>query len=1128
MAIDKNTIIREAQKFVAKSQFDKAIAEWKKLLKETPNDPNIYNTIGDLCLKKDSKDSAVEAYHKAADLLAADGFTSKAIALYKKILNIDIKQIEVHLALGDMNAEKGLIGNALENYKYVADHYTHNKETVKALTIYQKMADLNDSNVAFRVKLGDMYAKQGMKMEAAKAYLAAADVHLGKNAFKDARHLFEKVLALDPGNKEVYHKAGIVYFKEEKFVEACKALKPAFESDPSNKDIVDIYLEALDKAGKDVEAEQVLRKLLAENPANADLREKLYNLYLAKKDFEKAIVEAGTLAEGKIESGNAGEAEEIYKTFVAGSPYFPPIRQKLAEFYISVNRPLDAAAELMQAAELFVAEEDLQSARAVLTQAITIAPDMSEARERLEQLPIDVTAAPLPEPEFTTAEEPVSAVPSPVVHELEPSPVIELPPPAPTPASPVAEAPVSAKEDPAITEAFTEADVLIKYGLADKAVEQLEALSSTFPENPRIRIKLRDLYHEQGNIDKAVRHALLAVALYTKYGGDDRAAAVLQETFEIAPDHPAVLSRLGRAPVEPEEPLAGAPEEVHPPELIPDHLETPLTESEISPPSPEESPSETIALQEPAPAGELAFERPEQTPIAPQPEEVLPSEIIPDDLEAPLTGPEISPPLSEEISGETIPTQGPAQAGEIEFEGLDSGVPPLEETMPLETTPGGEPSAIEQQPVDEEPPSGEVPSFAEPTVEEQPSIEKEFAGELEQSVIAPAEEAATHEPRAEIDVGEIWAEAEFYFQQGLFDEAKKHYTQIITLTPGNQRAGDRLAEISREENETREFAELTDAVEGLEGSLPPEAKEGVLAASASDDEAVRSLMQEIQQLKQQPTPPPPPPPKEKKTVALTPQIPASAVSRPVEPEKKADEEDFFDLGAELQRESAAAQQGEAASEEFFDLAAELKDEMGNAPIPVRPAVPAEEESLDDIFEEFKRGVEQQSTKEDADTHYNLGVAYKEMGLLDDAIGEFLMTSEDEPKLVQSRYMLGLCYMEKGEYEDAIDEIRNALDYAKSLGFDTDDNSIEMHYDLGLAYQCAGNNSGAADEFQKVVDQDPGYRDAAAKLKELQKGDYISLEQLRDDIEKEISSKFLEEGERIEREEKTRKNERVGK
>ncbi len=1032
MALEKNTVLKDAQKFAAKGQYDKAIAEWKKLLKESPNDPNIYNTIGDLCLKKNSKPEAVDAYKRAADLLAEDGFTSKAIALYKKVLNIDVTRIDVHLALGDMNAEKGLTGNALENYKHAADHYIHNKETAKALDIYQKMADLNPSNVAFQIKLGDMYAKEGMKAKSAKAYLGAADVHLTKNEFKDARHLFEKVLALDPGNKEVYHKAGIVYFREGKFVEACKALKPAFENDPANAELFDIYLEALDKAGKDVEVEQVIRKLLAEKPDNAAVREKLYELYLSKKDFEKAIVEAETLANGKIESGNAGEAEELYKSFVEGSPYFAPGRQKLAEFYLSVNQPQNAATELLQAAELLVVEGDLEGAKAVLTQTIEIAPDLSEARERLEQL----TGAPPPAREFTAAEKPIPAAPAPVVHEPKPSPVHKAP--APTP--PAAATPVSADEDPAIAGAIAEVDVLIKYGLAAKAIEQLEAMTSKFPESPRIRARLSDLYYGQGNVDKAVRHALLAVALYTKYGREDQAMAVLQATREMAPDHPAVLARLGRVPValEPEEPMRKAPKEFGQPEFMVD-LDIPVTEPEISSPSLEE----TLAPRQSAPAGEIAFE------------------------------------------------------------GLDLELPPLEEPSIAETAPVAEPPAVEE-----------------------PSFEEELSGGLEPAVISPVEEAAPHASPAEVDVGEIWAEAEFFFQQGLFDAAKKHYAQIIQLTPGDRRAIDRLSELSREEDETREFTMLTDAVDDLENHIPPKAPAADLTTSASDNEAVRTLMQEIQQLKQQP-PAPSPPPAKKKIVAPPPRAAADAVSRPPEPARKAAEENFFDLGEELQREAASAvvQKEEKASEDFFDLAAELRDELSNIPAPARPAVPAEEQSLDDIFEEFKKGIEQQSEKEEADTHYNLGVAYKEMGLLDDAIGELILTHENEPKFIQSRYMLGLCYMEKGEYLNAIGEIQNALTYSETLEMNAE-NRVVMHYDLGLAYQGAGNINSAIEAFQKVADEDPGYRDTAAKLKELRKGDYISFEQLKDDIEKEISSKFLEEGERIEREEKTKKNDRV--
>src|SRR5512145_1986100 len=138
MAVDRNTVIKEAQKLAGKGQFDKAVAEWRKLLKDFPSDSTIFNTIGDLCLKRGdakAKSEAVDAYSRAGTILAAEGFTSKAIALYKKVLNIDPAKIEVHLALGDLNAEKGLAGPALESYKIAADHYTKQNKQAQALGV---------------------------------------------------------------------------------------------------------------------------------------------------------------------------------------------------------------------------------------------------------------------------------------------------------------------------------------------------------------------------------------------------------------------------------------------------------------------------------------------------------------------------------------------------------------------------------------------------------------------------------------------------------------------------------------------------------------------------------------------------------------------------------------------------------------------------------------------------------------------------------------------------------------------------------------------------------------------------------------------------------------------------------
>jgi pilus assembly protein FimV len=1085
MAIDKNVVMKDAQKYVAKGQFDKAIAEWKKLLRESPSDPNIYNTIGDLCLKKDAKGDAVDAYRKAADILAEDGFTSKAIALYKKVLNINPQEIEVYLALGDLNAEKGLVGAAIENYKLVADHYTQQKDMVKALGIYQKMADLNPSNIAFRIKLGDMYAKDGMKAEAANAYLAAADAQVAKNAFQEARQLFEKVLSLDPGNYDVYHKAGLVYFKEGKFVEACKALKPAFENDPANLDLATIYLEALSKTDKTAEMENVLIALITADASRIELRERLYQLYLAKQEYEKALHEASALALARTENNEVEAAGDILKSFVEKSPDFAPGRERLAEFFTSINRPQDAAEELLLAARLYEQEGDQPQYKALLTRVLELVPGMAEAKKQLERLEAQTSAPPQPSPEAAAPETPPE-----VAADISMGAAAELE----MPFSPPLDAQPLGEEHPAINEAFTEADVLIKYGLPGKAAEQLEGVAAQHPDNVRVRTRLKDLYREQGNLGKAAHHSLLLSDIYANQGKSDMADAELRSAQELDPDNPVVRARLGLAPA------ATAPIEASPPDIMPDHLDI----AAVVPNIPSSTFEETPSILEPVSTGDgsIVFEG-------------LDTNLPVDDglhahKEADLL--QSSPAVDATLSEETLDTQL-SRTDEISL--------PQEE---VET-----PKAL---PVSK-------------ATETKPPVAPEPA-EMQQA------HEALHEPDAsEIDLNEIWAEAEFYYQQGLFDEARKHYAKIIAIMPSDRRAINRLAEISREEDETKEFTKLAEAVESLEEDVVSGGDERALATSASDEDAVRRLMMEIAEVsknqkplpapsKTAPTQPsktaqtkeakrtkerePAPEPPRRQAPPRKPEpvrVPEFAGSKSA-PVQKPVEDDFFDLGLELQKEIAASgQERKKKTENFFDLAMELRDDITNIAPAAQSATPQEDQSLDDIFEEFKKGVELQTVKEDTDTHYNLGVAYKEMGLLDDAIAEFVLTPEGEPWFVQSRYMLGLCYLEKENYHNAITELRNALNYSQTYGIDDLDRT-GIQYDLGLAYQGIGNIKAAITEFQKVAELNPRYRDIGAKLKELKQGDFISLEQLKDDIEKEISAKFLQEGERIQREEKSKK------
>ncbi|HAK60285.1 MAG TPA: hypothetical protein DCO77_07855 [Nitrospiraceae bacterium] len=1018
MAIDKNAVKKNAQKYASKGQYDKAIDEWKKVLKETPNDANIYNTIGDLCLKrKKGSPEAVEAYKKAADFLAADGFTSKAIALYKKAINIDPKKIdpkkiEIHLALADLNAEKGLTGNALESYKMVADFYSKKKDTVKALGIYQKMADMNPSNIAFRMKLGDMYAKEGIKRDAAKAYLEAADVYLSKDAFTEARQLFEKVLGLDPDNKQVYYKAGVVYYKEGKFVEACKAFKPAFEADSKNQELIDLYLDALAKADRGAEAVELLKELLSKDAGRIDLRESLYRQYLASKDVENALAELGTLIDAKAESSEFDAASELMNAFVEANPDHIAGHRKLSELYSTIHREDDAARELIRVAELLIAQGDAAGAKEELIRAVDLAPELPEARQRLERMDS------LPEaPAAPGGVPPVSPEPAPAVSE----PGQELAFSAEPSSLSAVESP-GVEEDPAVVAALTEVDVLVKYGLASNAAEQLETLAGRFPESVQVRAKLRELYREQGNTAKAVEHGVEQADILTRKGMQDESKRVLLEILEIDPGNNDALARLGRETASP------AGEEM----AAPLTLEESLTFGAAGMPEGAVSGPEAPAVEWRPPS----FESP--------------------DAEELYTG----------IAGQEAP-------------------PTFEESLSLE-----DPGAAVLS-------DGIASSDLEaPSVEWQPSPAERSEGELA---------AAT------VDIHEVWSEAEFYYQQGLFDEARQHYEKLLAFTPDDQRLLQRLAEVSREKEEVQEFSQLAEAVEGLEGFVPSGlSDDGALATSTSDEEAVQSLMEELKQLE----------PQERAGVQQS-TSGLSDFARDVGSKGKDVFEPGAEIGAALETPASIPQGG---GDEFFDLAAELKEELGTTF--AQGAVGAsEDQSLDDILEDLKQGLESQTSIEDSDTHYNLGVSYKEMELLDDAVSEFLLTREGEPKFIQSRYMLGLCYMEKGEYHKAIAELGNAVSFSESFGGEVQER-IGMHYDLALAYQGAGNTDGAARQLQTVIDTDPGYRGAAIKLKELQEGTAISLDQLKEDIEREISEKFFEEGERIELEERAKKSERV--
>jgi tetratricopeptide (TPR) repeat protein len=168
-------------------------------------------------------------------------------------------------------------------------------------------------------------------------------------------------------------------------------------------------------------------------------------------------------------------------------------------------------------------------------------------------------------------------------------------------------------------------------------------------------------------------------------------------------------------------------------------------------------------------------------------------------------------------------------------------------------------------------------------------------------------------------------------------------------------------------------------------------------------------------------------------------------------------------------------------QEFFNFADELHTELRrDVDVVSMDDGEGREVSLEEIFRDFKKGVEQQLSPEDFETHYNLGIAYKEMGLTDEAIGEFQLAAKDPLHAVECCAMLGLCFLEKGLPQLAVKWYRKGLE---TISIKEDDR-LGIQYALAGVHEQVGDREAAYRTYLDIFGSNAQYRDVPERLKEL--------------------------------------------
>jgi tetratricopeptide (TPR) repeat protein len=174
----------------------------------------------------------------------------------------------------------------------------------------------------------------------------------------------------------------------------------------------------------------------------------------------------------------------------------------------------------------------------------------------------------------------------------------------------------------------------------------------------------------------------------------------------------------------------------------------------------------------------------------------------------------------------------------------------------------------------------------------------------------------------------------------------------------------------------------------------------------------------------------------------------------------------------------------SSEEQFIDLGEWL--EQNRTPSSTRMIAhdeePEDNEQKDfgEMLDKFKAGISRNVDEEDFESHYDLGIAFREMGLLDEAIGSFQKAARGADQLVRASEAIGQCFMDKGEAGVTITVLERLM---RTPGL-SDSQLVGVLYLLGRAAESLSREAEAAGYYQRVLAVQIGFRDAATRLSSL--------------------------------------------
>jgi len=402
VALNRAKVLDTAQKHLSKGNHDRAIVELQRLLEAEPGDVYALLKLGEVYARKGSKLQAVRTYEQVAEHYVEQGFYRKAVPVYKQVLRIDPGRLETSLRLAQMYQELGFTNEALSTYEVVAAGHAREGRIEEALATLKLMSDLDPQNVAVRIKYAEALSKMGKKDEAAAQFEQGATLLAAQGRIDDYLKVAERLLFHRSGDLGLVRDLAERYLERNDPKRALAKLQVAFKANPRDirtlellarafhvlgqitktvsvyREISKIYAEA----NRVAERAQILRKILELVPDDTDSRAALAEIE-GPEIVEDAEIDALDAEEGEVYV--VDDDGDVSAEISVEMPEIEVIESLEGEPREESALTVEAhVARLLAECDVFARYGLANKVIAQLEEAIGLAPDHVEARERLK------------------------------------------------------------------------------------------------------------------------------------------------------------------------------------------------------------------------------------------------------------------------------------------------------------------------------------------------------------------------------------------------------------------------------------------------------------------------------------------------------------------------------------------------------------------------------------------------------------------------------------------------------------------------------------------------------------------------------------------------------------------------